>query len=224
MASTPSQYVFDLPHAESYATEDFVVTDSNCDAFAVAMKQVAWPSRIMAIVGPEGSGKTHLAHMFAQGQAARMLDAAVLGNELAEGLLEGADAFVLELPDAIAQEEAMAQLINAAWAQEKTMLVTSRQPLAQRQVRRPDLASRFKAIPEAVLEAPDDTLLMMLFSKGFADRQIRAGEEVVAYLVKRVERSGATVRRVIAHLDHKALAVGKALSVPFVRDSLTDFR
>lgn len=224
MAAHPSQYTFDLPHAVSYAPHDFVVTDSNRDAHAVATRAVAWAAPVMAITGPEGSGKTHLAHVFAHLHAARFIAVAQLGEILAETLLEGADAFVLELPDMVVQEEALAQLINAALAKQVLLLVTSRIPLAQRVVKRPDLGSRFKAIPEVVLQAPDDALLVALFAKAFADRQVRAGEDVVLYLVKRIERSGAQVARLVAQLDAKALAAGQALSVPFVRDTLADFR
>lgn len=224
MAPPVSQYIFDLPHRVSYAPQDFVVTDSNRDAHAVAARSIAWPAPIMAVSGPTGSGKTHLAHLFAQMQGARFIDAAALGAQVAEALLAGADAFVLELPDTIAQEEALAQCINAVLAKEASMLVTSRVALAQRAVKRPDLSSRLKAIPDVKLHAPDDALLVALFSKAFADRQLRAGEEVIAYLVKRVERSGGAVGRLVAQLDRKALAAGQALTVPFVRDSLSDFR
>ena len=220
--SHSSQYVFDLPHRVSYAPDDFVVTDSNRDAYTLASRTVPWPAPVMAIVGPEGSGKTHLAHLFAHMHMARFIDAAALGEMLADMLLEGADAFVLELPDKVIQEEALAQLINAAMARQVALLVTSRHSLAHRVVKRADLSSRFKAIPEVVLHAPDDALLAVLLAKAFADRQLRAGEEVVSYLLKRIERSGEAVQRMVAYLDAKALARGQGLSVPFVRDTLAD--
>lgn len=220
--SNSSQYVFDLPHRVSYAPDDFVVTDSNRDAHALASRTVPWAAPVMAIVGPEGSGKTHLAHLFAHMHLAQFIDAAKLGEMLADVLLEGADAFVLELPDMVMQEEALAQLINAAMARQVALLVTSRTSLAHRMVKRADLSSRFKAIPEVLLHAPDDALLAVLLAKAFADRQLRAGEEVISYLLKRIERSGGAVQRMVAYLDSKALARGQGLSVPFVRDTLAD--
>lgn len=217
-----SQYIFDLPHAVSYAPEDFVPADSNRNAHAVAAGAAPWAQRIMAITGPEGSGKTHLAHLFAARTGARIIAAAALGTKPADALLEGADCAVLELPDGALAEEALAQFINAALARETKLLVTARSPLAQRKVARPDLASRLKAIAEVKLEAPDDALLAMLLAKGFADRQLRAPEEVITYLVKRIERSGAAAKRAVAYLDARALAGGRALTVPFVRDSMAE--
>lgn len=222
MVRIPAQYTFDLPHSISYAPDDFVVTQSNRDAHAVATRAVSWPSVVMAITGPEGSGKTHLAHLFAQRSGARFIDSVSLGAVLADTLLEGASAFVLELPDTVAEEEALAQLINAALARQIPLLITSRLRLAQRQVRRADLSSRFKAIPEVALCAPDDTLLAVLLGKAFADRQVRASEEVIAYLARRIERSGSEVQRVAGYLDAKALAARQPLTVPFVRDRLND--
>ncbi len=207
----------------SYAPQDFVVTDSNRDAHTVVSDMQRWVAPVMALCGPEGSGKSHLAHVFAQVHAARILDVLELGEKLADVLLEGADAYVLELPDTFVAEEALAQLINEVLARQLRLLITTRARIAQRSTIRADLASRFKAMPEVLLHAPDDMLMEVLFAKAFTDRQLRASEEVIAYLVKRAERSGAAVLRMVAQLDAKALQSKQPITVPFVRDILADF-
>ncbi len=214
-----SQYTILLPYAESYAPADFVVTPSNQAAHGL-VTGVLPATRIIGVHGPEGAGKTHLSHVFAERYGASFIAYERLADTLAETLVGEGDAFVLELPEGALHEEALAQCINAVLAGGKALLVTSQTGLAQRKVARADLASRFKAVVEARIEAPDDMLMQVLIAKGFADRQLRASEEVVAYLLKRIERSGRAVKEAIALLDREALAAGQAVTVPFVRDRL----
>jgi chromosomal replication initiation ATPase DnaA len=56
--------------------------------------------------------------------------------------------------------------------------------------------------------------------KQFADRQLRVAPDVVAFLVPRLERSLATVRKVVAALDAAALAERRAITVPLARQVL----
>lgn len=220
MAADAPQYTLALPHAPSMDEADFVVTDSNRDAWAVATDAVAWPGPIMAIVGPEGSGKSHLAAVFAARHDAHVLDATLLGTQPADAMLQDARAAVLELPDAMVQEEALAQFINAVRATDVRLLMSARQRLAHWPARRPDLASRLKAIPEVVLGAPDDALMQVLFAKALADRQLRVPEEVAAYVLKRLERSGRAVQQVVAAIDAAALRAKAPITVPLVRGVL----
>lgn len=220
MAGDVPQYTLALPHAPSMDEADFVETDSNRDAWAVATDAVAWPGPIMAIVGPEGSGKSHLAAVFAARHRAHVLAPEQLGTAPADALLKGATAVVLELPEVMVQEEALAQCINVVRATHVRLLLTARQRLAYWKVQRPDLASRLKAIPEVVLGAPDDALMQVLFAKALADRQLRVTEEVVAYALKRLERSGRAVQQAVAAIDAAALRAKAPITVPLVRGVL----
>ena len=58
--------------------------------------------------------------------------------------------------------------------------------------------------------------------KLFADRQLLVGEEVVAFLVPRLERSFAAAASAVAALDQAALAAHRRITVPLARAVLGD--
>jgi len=84
----PRQLVLALDHAVSFAREDFLGGPSNAAALDLIERWPDWPNRIMALVGPEGSGKScHLASIWAETTGARILSAKLFaGNEPAVGL------------------------------------------------------------------------------------------------------------------------------------------
>ena len=55
----------------------------------------------------------------------------------------------------------------------------------------PDLASRLRAAPSVAIAPPDDRLLAAVLVKLFADRQVRVAPEVIAFLLRRMERRTA---------------------------------
>jgi chromosomal replication initiation ATPase DnaA len=230
--SDAAQYILNLPHEESYLAQDFIVTESNRTAYLLATDETLWQSPVASITAPAGAGKTHLAHIACErwrslGHTPRLVRVeeydALLATTLAETLITTPCA--LELPSIITHEDRLAQCINVARARSIPLLLTSRTtPIASTQVRLKDLSSRLKSVLEIALAAPDDTLLEVMLSKAFVDRQLRASEDVIAYLLKRLERSGAMVRMVVDTLDRSALAQQRTLTIPFVRDTLANFR
>ncbi len=67
---------------------------------------------------------------------------------------------------------------------------------------------------------PDDELIAGVLIKHFADRQLTVDPAVVTFLMGRMERSFAAVRRVAGALDRAALAEKRGVTVPLARDVL----
>ena len=74
------------------------------------------------------------------------------------------------------------------------------------------------------IDPPDDTLLAAVLVKHFADRQLRITPPVIAYLVRRMERSFAMAAAVAARLDGLALATGRKIGFPLARQALAELR
>lgn len=201
----PRQLVLALDHATSFAREDFLAGPSNGAALALIERWPDWPDRVMALVGPEGSGKTHLASIWAEVSGARVLSARLLGDaDLPAALATG--ALVLEdLEPAGLDERALFHLLNLAREESAYLLITARAPPAAFPVTIRDLGSRLRALPAVTLAAPDDTLLRALIVKLAADRQLAVDEALVNYLGNRIERSFAAARAAVALLDEEAL-------------------
>jgi len=217
----PRQLVLALDHAESFAREDFLAGPSNAAALALIERWPDWPDRVMALIGPEGAGKTHLASIWAQAAGARVLAAKLLPDiDLPAAFATGA-LVVEDLAFAGLDERALFHLINFAREQAAFVLITSRSPLSTFPVAIRDLASRLRAVPAVVLAPPDDTLLRSLIVKLAADRQLSIDEALVNYLANRIERSFAAVRAAVTRLDEEAMRqhrpVTRALAVELFR-------
>ena len=201
----PRQLALALPHAESFAREDFLGGPSNAAALALIERWPDWPNHIVALVGPEGSGKSHLGAIWAAAAGARILSARRLAeSNLLSALATG--ALVLEdMTFAGLDEHALFHLINLAREEDCYVLITSRSPLVSFPVVTRDLASRLRAIPSVTLAPPDEALLRSLIVKLAADRQLNVDEALVSFLVNRIERSCAGARAAVARLDEESM-------------------
>ena len=219
----PRQLALALDHAESYAHEDFLSGASNEAALTLIESWPDWPARAVALVGPEGSGKTHLATIWAAAAGARV----VSGRHLGETDLPGALAtgtLVVEDAAAVEDEPALFHLINLAREEGAFLLFTARSVPTLWPVSLPDLVSRLRALPVVALAAPDDDLLLGVLLKVAADRQLSLDDSVVRYLLTRIERSLAAARAAVIALDKEALRQGRApsraLAAEMFRDTL----
>jgi chromosomal replication initiation ATPase DnaA len=201
----PLQLALALDHAESFAREDFLVGPSNEAALNLIERWPDWPDRIMVLVGPEGSGKSHLAAIWAASAGARSVAARSINKaDLPAAFATGA-LVVEDLTEQRFEERALFHLINHAREERAFVLITSRSAPASWKLNVPDLASRLRALPVIELAAPDDALLRAIIVKLFMDRQIVVEESLVAYLATRIERTFAGAQRAVEALDREAL-------------------
>jgi len=201
----PRQLLLALDHSESFARDDFLAGPSNSAALNLIERWPDWPSRVMALIGPEGSGKSHLASIWAAEAGARTISARALAHsDLPAAFATG--ALVLEDLDADGLDErALFHLINLAREEAAFVLVTARAAPATLALGIRDLTSRLRAVPMVFLAPPDDTLLRALIVKLGADRQLTFDEPLVTYLANRIERSFAAARAAVLRLDEEAL-------------------
>jgi chromosomal replication initiation ATPase DnaA len=201
----PRQLVLALDHAVSFAREDFLEGPSNRTALALIERWPDWPAQAMVLIGPQGSGKSHLAAIWADASGARVLAARLLGEtDLPAAFATGA-LVVEDLEQDGLDERALFHLINLAREEGAYLLFTARMPPAGFHVAIRDLASRLRALPTVALEPPDDALLRAVIVKLAADRQLAVDEALVNYLTTRIERSFAAAHAAVARLDEEAL-------------------
>jgi chromosomal replication initiation ATPase DnaA len=204
-AVAPRQLVLALDHATSFAREDFLTGPSNAAALALIESWPDWPSRIMALVGPEGAGKTHLASIWAEAAGARVLGASLLEHGDLPGALATGALVLEDLSPERLDEHALFHLLNLAREEKAFVLITARAAPAGLPVTILDLASRLRAVPVVALTSPDDVLLRAVLVKLAADRQLAVDATVVGYVATRIERSFAAARAAIARLDEEAM-------------------
>jgi chromosomal replication initiation ATPase DnaA len=206
----PRQLAFALPHAESFTRDNFLEGPANAAGLALVDSWPDWPNRVMLLIGPEGSGKSHLAAIWAEQSGARATSAHTLTpTEVPTALATGA-LVIEDLSSADIDERALFHLLNLAREDGAFVLMTARAPPTEVELR--DLRSRLRAVPTVQLLPPDDQLFRALIVKFCADRQLAVDESIVSYLVTRLERSYAAVRQTIEFLDAEALRLGRPVT------------
>ncbi|HET8587587.1 MAG TPA: DNA replication protein [Candidatus Limnocylindria bacterium] len=209
-----AQLVLDLGHRAALGADDFMVAPSNEAAVAWLDRWPDWPAPALVLHGPPGSGKTHLAQVWRARSGAAT--AAPTTVEEVPAVLGGARACVVDDADR-APEQPLLHLYNLVAERGGHLLLTASRPPVLWPLGLPDLRSRLLAAPSAALGPPDDALIAAVLLKLFADRQLAVGEEVVAWLLRHMERSFDAARRTVAALDAAALEARRPITVPLAK-------
>lgn len=218
----PRQLALALPHAESLSRDNFLEGPSNAAALTLIDNWPDWPNRVMMLIGPEGSGKSHLASIWADRAGARQTVASALSAADVPGALATGALVVEDLDPAGLDQRALFHLLNLAREDEAFLLMTSRMAPSGFAVDLRDLGSRLRAIPAVALLAPDDGLFRALIVKFCADRQMNIDESLVGYLVTRIERSVTAARSAIERLDSEALRLRRPVTRALASEVLRD--
>lgn len=220
----PEQLPLTFSHEAARGRDDLVVSDPLSAATALIDLWPDWPSPVVILAGPPGSGKTHLAEIWRKTASAPRLggesaDEAVRLAENGPVLIEDADRSAYD-------ETLLFHMINAVRAHGRSLLITARSRPSAWGVTLPDLMSRLKAATLVEIGPPDDALLTQVLFKLFADRQLMIDERLAAYIVGRMERSLAAAQVIVDKLDRLALArgvkVSRALAAEVLKDETGD--
>jgi chromosomal replication initiation ATPase DnaA len=202
-----------LRRPASYARADFVFSETNREALQALDDWPAWHGGCLALVGPEGAGKTHLALEWAARAKATVLDVG------AADVARAYDGPVLMENAERAHPDTLFHLINIA-PSGGGLLLTSRFHPRVWPAQLPDLRSRLNALHVAEIGAPDDLLLEGLLRKFFRERSIKPAEDVYPYLMRRIERSVRMAREIVIRLDEAADAEEREITRTLARQIL----
>ncbi|MFL5259398.1 MAG: chromosomal replication initiator DnaA [Hyphomicrobiales bacterium] len=217
------QLVLGLPHRPALGREDFLVAKPNEKAVSMIDRWPDWPSRALALVGPPGSGKSHLAEAWRQRAGGLTIGAADLSLAQVPSLIAEGALVVEDAPGEGLDERGLFHLLNLTREEGAFVLLTSRLNPPAWTIELPDLVSRLKAVPVISLGLPDDELLRGVIVKLFADRQIAADDALVSYLVARMPRELAAARSLVAEIDQRALEEKSNVTRAFVSRVLARF-
>lgn len=218
----PRQLAFDLPLDSRHGIEDFLVGPSNEAAYGLVEAWPNWPESWLRLIGPAGAGKTHLAAIWARGAHAWTVPASEIADDKVAHLISNG-ALVIENCDAGPFDEAaLFHLMNAIKARGGHLLLTARSAPDLWGVKVPDLLSRLRLAPGAIIGPPDDGLLRAVLVKLFIDRQLVVDTAVIDTLALRMERSFSAARLVVERLDRLALERGRRVTRPLVQEALAE--
>ena len=222
-ATDPQQLVLSLPVRAALGREDFFVSPSNAVAVSMLTGGTPGGGGKLALIGPEASGKTHLAHVWAAQVDAVLVEAAQLARLDIPTLAAARNVAVENVPDIAGQrraETALFHLHNLLMADRGRLLLTGRSAPTRWQLQLADLASRMQGSAVVALAPPDDALLVALLRKQLADRQLQVPDALPDYLAQRMRRSGAAVAQLVDALDRLSLSERRPVTIPLARRAL----
>lgn len=208
------QLGLDLPSRMALGRDAFFVAPSNAVAMAMIDRWPDWPDRKLSLTGPQGSGKTHLAHVWADVAGARIVAAETLADADIAGLA-ASPVVVEDVPDIAGLAKAQTALFhlhNLLLSEGHGLLLTGTAPVHLWDISLPDLASRLQGTTSVTLDPPDDQLLSALLVKLLEDRQLSPKPDLIPYLVARIDRSFAAAITVIRRLDAASLVQKRPLT------------
>ncbi|QYX55880.1 chromosomal replication initiator DnaA [Roseovarius sp. SCSIO 43702] len=208
------QLSFDLPARPAMGRDAFFVSGSNAAAVAMIEGWQDWPARKLMLRGPEGSGKSHLAHVWAGLSGASIVASTDLAKADIPALAQACVAVedIGMIAGDADSERALFHLHNLVLAEGHSLLLTTRGVVPLSGIVLPDLASRLEGTPEIRITEPDDDLLAAVLMKLFSDKQLRPAPETIPYLVPRIPRSFATLPALVQRLDRMALDTGRPIN------------
>jgi chromosomal replication initiation ATPase DnaA len=213
------QLRLNLEHAPTFRREDFIASASNAEAADAVDAWPNWLGGALTLVGPEGSGKTHLAAAWAEAHGGRFLETDA-GQRISLSELGGQPVAVDDADQV--DDETMFHLINLAAAEGFGLLLTSRVWPRAWSCTLPDLRSRLNALRVVPLQEPDDVVLRGVLDRFFRQRLIVPPDDLLDYLVKRIERSVPKARDVVGLIDEAASAEARGVTVALARKVLDE--
>ncbi len=206
------QLAFDLPFIEGLGVEDFHLSPFNNAAFRIVSGWPNWPDPVAVIIGPEGSGKSHLASIWVQRTSATVLTVNDLQINTVTNIKTSSALLIEDMDRLHIDENAVFHLLNLVREEGGHLMITGRERPDRWGVKLPDLLSRLRLAPLVEIAPPDDTLFRVLLAKLLHDRQLIVEPNVIEYLTLRIERSFASAKNIVAALDKLSLSKNRAIT------------
>lgn len=222
------QIPMDFGGRTAHGRGDFQIGRSNFEAVGWIDRWPEWPAPVLILNGPAASGKSHLSVVWQDISDAAVIMPEMLSKHSAEELFNMGQHLVIDGVDPwlgdVGAETTLFHLYNMLKEEQRSVMITMRMGLRAVDFALPDLASRLRAAPCVSIHPPDDILLASVMIKLFSDRQLTMPQEVIAYVLPRMERSFAAAQQLVEYTDKLALSERRRVSVPLMRKVLNNIQ
>jgi chromosomal replication initiation ATPase DnaA len=207
-------------HDTASGRDDLLVSEPLSAAVKIIDSWPNWPSPVVILTGPIGSGKSHLASIWREHSGAASIHP-VSGSGAAATAAKGPVVFEDVDRQGFDNTE-LFHVINSVRENGTSLMMTSRLWPMSWPVELPDLLSRLKAATVVEIGKPDEELLSQVIVKLFADRQLYIDDKLILYVVSRMERSLNAAQTIVDRLDRLALARGTRITRALAAEVLNE--
>ncbi len=195
------QLLLDFPRIDP-GQRPLIETAPYRPALAALRKWKSWPERQLALSGDPFSGRTRLARLWASEADAAL----VTGEALARAGMEeiarlSVSALAIDDADCAGDGRAILAALNLCRDRGAPVLLTGSGEAGDWFDAPPDLRSRLRAMPVALISEPDDESLALRLREDCARRHLILSDESVDYLAPRMERSWIAVGLVADQIE-----------------------
>jgi chromosomal replication initiation ATPase DnaA len=200
--------------------ETLVVAEANRDAARLLTNWRDWPGGALALVGPAGSGKTHLALAWALEAGARQLSPAASPDMGAALYGEAEGRVLIDDADGPRDEAMFWRVLDLARSRGGAVLVVGASAPAQWPASLPDLRSRLAALPVARLGEPDEDLLEVVLRRFCREQFIHLSDDAAKFLARRLPRTFAAARDVVGLIEADLAKPARPVTLPMAKRAL----
>lgn len=200
--------------------DKLVVTAANRDAAKLITDWRVWPGGALALSGPAGSGKTHLALAWAVEAGARQVSALAAAEDGAAIFAESGGRLLIDDADGERDEGMLWRVLDLARSQGGAILLVGAALPAAWPVTIPDLRSRLASLPVAKLEEPDEALMDVVLRRICREQFIQLSDDAARYLARRLPRTFAAAHQMVAALDANLVKGAKPVALKAARAAL----
>ena len=219
-----TQLPLTLPLPSAYDKDSFMIGGANKQALGWLERWPDWPLPFkgLNLYGPSGSGKTHLSYLWAGRGEALVLNSLSHFDQVQ--FLQKQHVVLDDFGvSGCYDDTAVFHLLNYISSVSGTLLILSPYPVAQHESSLSDLTSRLRSVAAQEIVLPDDELLKAVLAKHFIDRQCAVSEQVLNYIIGRMERSFSAAQQLSAEMDSLALSRKVPVSLTIARQVLDSF-
>jgi chromosomal replication initiation ATPase DnaA len=216
-----NQLLLDFDYEQNFKDDDFYVGKSNFYSFELINNWPKWEKNFLNISGEKFSGKTHLTNIFLKKFDGIRIESKLLNDESLRRV-KPYQNIILENVNLDINEKLIYTLFNIIDQDNKFLIITSLEPLAEVNFKLEDLKSRTKNCLLAKIENPDDELMFALILKNLSDRQITLDKKLIDFIIKRVDRSYGKIFEFIYKIDKISLKKKKSIDFKIINEALEE--
>ena len=221
------QLLFDLKKKKIYEKDDFLVSDSNKEAYKLINRWPNWSSRKIIIFGDSGTGKTHLSRIWQKKTSAIILNLNKFKKIRFDNFFLKKNIFIIEnisnFFDKIKKndkenlEKNLLHFYNLIEEKKGYLILTALNSPKFWKINLPDLKSRILSSIIVKINKPNDELLSSVLVKLFLDKQILIDKKIIKFIVYRSERSFTNLQNIVNKIDKQSLITKKKINISFVK-------
>ncbi len=200
--------------------DTLVVAGANRDAARLLTEWRVWPSGALALIGPKGSGKSHLALAWAMEAGARQVSPQAHPDDAAAIFREAHGRVLIDNADAEADEAMLWRVLDLAREHAGAVLVVGARAPVHWPATIPDLRSRLGNLAFAALGEPDEALMEVVLRRICREQFIELRDDAARYLARRLPRTFAAAHQWAAALDADLVKGAKPVALGAARKAL----